>query len=157
VRQRAWARGCRDHSKSRRVGLQDNPVGGAIPPNGACRKAPRLRITLTGQHFVTAFEHCDYAELYCAGSHTAHAPGSICRHWDKKGMGNDSPGGSLPKVRPIPLIPIRGIRKPYGGQYKTSLSIAVRCEAYGCRNSAWKPGIPICRSFEDHWDASPPA
>ena len=106
-------------------------------------------------HFVTAFEHCDYVATVLCGIHTiANAPRSICA-MGHKWMWNESLGGLPPEGFLIKVDPLlKGMRSKLGGRYRTSNSIAgTLCDEWATKLGL-TPGIPIpVGAFDAHWDA----
>jgi len=107
------------------------------------------------EHFVTAFEHCDYVVAVLCGIRTINnAPRSICA-MGHKWMWNESLGGLPPEGFLIKVDPLlKGMRTKLGGRYRTSTSIAgTLCDEWAVK-LALSPGIPIpVGAFDAHWDA----
>jgi L-ribulokinase len=107
------------------------------------------------EHFVTAFEHCDYVATVLCGIHdVASAPRSVCA-MGHKWMWNESIGGLPPEGFLSSVDPLlKGVRSKLGGRYLTSNSIAGKLSGIWAQQLGLQGGIPIpVGAFDAHWDA----
>jgi L-ribulokinase len=107
------------------------------------------------EHFVSAFEHCDYiAAVLCGITDAAKAPRSICAMghkwlWNLK-LDGFPPEAFLTSVDPL----LAGVPDKLRGLYGTSDQIAGHLTPEWAEKLGLAPGIPIpVGAFDAHWDA----
>ncbi|HMF75784.1 MAG TPA: ribulokinase, partial [Bryobacteraceae bacterium] len=155
---RAWREAAEITAKAEESGLQAIQwCGGTYSSEWGFSKVLHwLRNNpLKRQHFVTAFEHCDYVvAVLCGIRNVADAPRSICA-MGHKWMWNDALGGLPPEGFLNSVDPLfRGIRNKLGGRYGTSFSIAGNLCGVWAAELGLEPGIPIpVGAFDAHWDS----
>jgi L-ribulokinase len=107
------------------------------------------------QHFVSAFEHCDYvATILCGIRDLAQAPRSICA-MGHKWMWNESLGGLPPEEFLSSVDPLlSGVREKLAGRYSTSNTLAGTLCHEWAEKLGLSPGVLIpVGAFDAHWDA----